>query len=186
MKKIQMVILLGCLFASVNAFSQDTDSDNHRSLNNGLAHGVGVGGAVGSTWGFTYRKFFPSQFGFNANLGGAFTSTSNHVGATIGGMYTLFHNPFPSFGLKDASVRVYITAAITGMHDRDRQAATPADERNAFVFGGGVGPGIEYFLGRNFAVNLDVPWMTRFRAHKNAVNFDGSAPSFGFGLTYYI
>jgi hypothetical protein len=193
MKNMLKTFLFCCLFFCVNSFSETPDNTSEksekialRSLDNGLAHGVGVGGSLDSTWGFGYRRYFPANIGVSANVGGSFIKQQTNVGFGAGVLFSLVNHHFPSFGLQESSVRVYMTVNATGQYGRDNRPETDAVDRNSFVFGVGVGPGVEYFLNKNFAFNVELPWTTKFRVRNGDIAFEGSAPTLGAGFTYYI
>ncbi len=190
MKDIFKTIIFCCLFFSVNSLSKTPDKTPENitlsSLDNGLADGMGVAGSFNSTGGFAYRRYFSSGIGITATAGGAFANQEVRVGLTGGMLFSLVHHHFPSFGLKESSVRVYMTVNGTGLYGRDTRTELSDPARNSFIFGVGVGPGVEYFLNRNFAFNIELPWMTKFRVREGDISFEGSAPVFGAGFTYYI
>lgn len=185
MKNMFKACLFFCLLFSVSGFSEAPESIALRALDNGIAHGVGAAGTFDSMWGFAYRTHFSNNIGVVANLGGAFAET-NRVGLSGGVLFTLFHHHFPSFGFKESSIRVLIGLNAMGMYGRDTNPATEVADRHTFIFGGSVGPSVEYFMTRNFAVNVDMPWMTKFQVRRSNVEFMGSAPTFTAGFTYYI
>lgn len=185
MKNMFKTCLFFCLLFSVSGFSEAPESIALRALDNGVANGVGVSGTFADIWGFAFRRHFENNIGVVANLGGAFAE-QNRVGGSAGVMFTLFHHHFPSFGFKESSIRVLIGLNATGSYGRDTRPETELADRNIFNFGASVGPGVEYFMTRNFAVNVEMPWLTKFQVRQSKVEFKGSAPTFTAGVTYYI
>lgn len=187
MKNILKRCLYVCLFFSVSSFAEVSDNTmSIRALENGVTHGAGVAGTFDSMWGFTYRRHFPNNIGVVSTLGGSFLNQESKVGLSSGVLFTLFHHYFPGFGLKEASARVLLGVNAMGMYGRDIRPNVDVNLRNSFIFGASVAPGIEYFLNRNFAINVEMPWLTKFRVRNKDVLFEGSAPTFSAGVTYYL
>lgn len=156
------------------------------------SHGFGMGGSIFETWGFVYRHYLPSNIGIVANLGGWLTENYGHLGLATGVSYTLAHHFFPNSGLPSSSLRVYGIAYLAGIFRQSNWGISSGDgkyestKRLSFDLGLGVGPGAEYYFTRNFAINLELPWMTFFKFAKKSASFKSSYPHIGGGISYYF
>ncbi len=165
--------------------------DSHK---NGLTLGIGAGGTVFETWGFTLRRHFSSRWGISASMGGWFMNNHGHAGLAVGPMFTLAHHAFPKSSLSRSSLRIYLVGYAAGFYFLDtrydhieRDKTTIRRLEHSAGFGLGAGPGIEYFFTDNFAIHLELPWMTRFRIKPvTGFEFHNSYPNIGGGFTYYF
>lgn len=187
---MRLYFFLMCFgFSSVAFLNTPKSSDS--SEKNGVDQGIGVGGTVFDTWGFTYRHHFLSGFGIVGNIGGWLTSRQGHVGLALGPTYTVAHHTFPTSALPQSSIRIYFEAygSFIVRHSNNIESHRNIDvDRSIYSLsiGLGAGPGAEYFFTRNFSLHLELPWMTILRVEPKGLVFEGSYPHIGGGLTYYF
>ena len=167
---------------------------DYSPLKNGIAHGMGIGGSVYRTWGFSYRRYFVNDIGLSTSLGGWLTGTYGHVGNSIGISYSVAHHSFSWPFLPKSSVRVYLIGYLANIFGREEDLMLPGQPNgsgaisftNSYSLGIGVGPGAEFFFSPNFGVHLELPWMTFFKTNKKKLAFRDSYPHIGGGLSYYF
>jgi hypothetical protein len=179
---------MATLIISCSAMAADK---NARDYHNGESHGMGIGGTVFDTWGFSYRHYFPSKLGVVGNLGGWWTGETGHLGVALGASYTLAHHYFANSSLPSSSLRIFGIAYLAGIYHKgysyEIRKSSPNEEIiNYFNLGLGVGPGAEFFFTENFALHLELPWMTFFSFSKLKSTLKSSHPHFGGGVTYYF
>lgn len=173
-----IVLLLTCLI-SISSVAEIPGAIDDRARINGQSSGIGAGGTVFHTWGFMYRRHFANNFGFSGSLGGWFTREGGHVGNELGLLYTFAHHKFSLKSLPESSVRVYLAGYFANIYRRDLLG-------NSLETGIGAGPGLEFFFNRNFALHLELPWMTFFKLANNDFSLRDSHPHVGGGFIYYF
>lgn len=185
--------LIGCIL--ILAISWQIQSEPNDPFftkhQNGVSHGLGAGGTVFWSWGFLYRQHFANNFGFATSFGGWFDSNDGYLGNELGILYTLAHHHFNGSALPNSSLRVYGIAYLANIYRLEDQFV-PNEKPKGFIkkniwdVGLGVGPGLEFFFNRNFALHAELPWMTFVRFMDKSASFKSSYPHFGGGFTYYF
>ncbi len=190
--KMSLIVSLLALCFSSTAFLEAFEVPVQDARKNGESHGIGIGGTVYETWGFSYRHHFSNRFGISTNLGGGFWNDSGHAGLAIGGMYTFAHHNFPNSGLPRSSIRIYAVAYAAGVYHLNSTHRFVKDmmvdnSTHSAMLGLGIGPGAEYFFTENFSIHLEIPWMTKVSIKpKKGLAFENSYPNFGGGWTYFF
>lgn len=154
------------------------------NLSNGQSHGIGAGGTVFYTWGFLYRQHFSNNFGFSASLGTWFDRSGGHIGNALGLLYTIAHHNLSGASLPEASIRIYLVGYFANVYHRHRYLSG-SSQAHAWHTSLGVGPGIEFFFNRHFALHVELPWMTTFQI-TDRFSFHKSHPHIGAGFIYYF
>jgi hypothetical protein len=191
MKRFYLIFVL--FFTLLNS----AYADNEVQEENGEGPGVGIGGTVFETWGFTYRQYFPGELGFAASLGGWINSYRRRefdgkIGLAAGASYTFAHHHFPNSGLPSSSLRIYGIAYLAGILRNDYDYYYSDDKNRidqrilAFDLGAGPGIGAEFFFTKNFAIHLELPWMTFVTFNRYGGRLKSSYPHIGGGLSYYF
>lgn len=163
------------------------------NYDNGISHGLGVGGTVFRNGGFTYRHHFQSNYGIAGSIGGWFSEYGAKAGSGVGLLYTLAHHQFPQSSLPNSSIRIYLAFYSGFIYEQNRQSEPKAagyteTTKHILNIGVGPGPGIEYFFTKNLALHFELPWMTFFKIQANpaSFSFSSSYPHAGGGFTYYL
>jgi hypothetical protein len=173
------------------AYSEEDSLKSPESIN-GNANALGIGGTVYRTWGFNYRRHFESNLGISVNIGGWLTPNWGYLGSSFGLLYSLAHHKFHSQSLPHSSVRIYLIAYCVGiLHGYSDGSYNPSNNSKSISnfpldFGGGIGPGAEFFFNQHFALNIELPWMSLFNTDYQTVSFLSSYPHFGGSLSYYF
>lgn len=184
-----MIKLLGTNMLRIfmaTVFSLLLTSQVHSELSegqNGVAHGIGIGGTVHRTWGFNYRQYFESNLGITVNFGGWLQEAYGHLGSALGMSYTFAHHQFTNSRLPESSIRVYGVAYLAGIYENH---GVNDERRHSFDLGLGAGPGAEFFFTKNFSIHLELPWMTFVTFSQSKTFFARSYPHFGGGISYYF
>lgn len=186
MKRLSLAFLLYLFALNIPAEA------SLESSMNGVFQGIGVGGTVFNTWGFTYRQFFSSSWGLSLSLGPWFNNGFGRVGLALGPSYTIAHYKFPKSPLPTSSIRVYLASYASAVYNfqkeyREIRGMRLSDLQHSVEIGVGLGPAIEYSFTSNFALHAELPWMIMNNiTPRDGMRFSTSYPHFGGGFTYYF
>ncbi|MCM0083584.1 porin family protein [Geomonas sp. Red32] len=174
-KKVIMVVMVGWVLASGQAFGKEGDTSVEASLNYGSESFDGLGGQIGVSVGGGYE--------FLNNLQGRvdlsyYRSSTDQGGMNVAGtrvpldLGARYYFPLPSI---DPKLAAFAQGGLEVSFD-DWKPSADLPSRSSTRFGGVVGGGAEYMLDRQFGALVNL--------HYHIV--EGGYLSTGIGMSYHF